>query len=246
MANKKTPKHIKEILTTFEKDNVVNISASKARSLGSSQHIKIDPNERDYQITGATIKDMLCNYNYTVTGELNAGETGAIKGPGVVDKDLLSAMARFNVHLACLDDAFKTANIEIGIDNEFKNIDTLRSHELTGNYIVTGFIIRGGVGNESLILIGTKYISMCGDHMELKTPKIPLANGSSYTWHNELSEVCELVREEVALYREGKYTEKEPKEKKEDKSGDLFKKGKLTGEALDELLSEESDNEDTE
>lgn len=207
-------------------------------------HIKLDPNERDYQITGATIKDGLCNYNLVVTGEKNTGDTAAIKGSGVVDRDLLSAMSRFNVHLATIDDAFKTAGIEIGSENEIKSIDGLRSHELSANYIVTGFIIRGSIGNEALILKGTKYVSLAGDHMELQTPKIPLDNGSSYTWYNELSEVCELVREEVALYREGKYTEKEPKEK-EDKTGKLFEAGKLTGEALDEFLNNESDNEDT-
>lgn len=25
-------------------------------------HVKIDPNERDYEVREATIKDMLCNY----------------------------------------------------------------------------------------------------------------------------------------------------------------------------------------
>lgn len=113
------------------------------------------------------------------------------------------------MHLACLDDAFKTAGVQVTLDGvthfesdglSYGNIDQMRNHELTGNYVVTGFKIKGGKGNESVVLIGTKYVSMAGDHMELQTPKIPLDQSSSYTWHNELSEVCELIREEVALY----------------------------------------------
>ena len=214
-------------------------------------HKKIDPNERDYQITGATIKEMLCNYELTVTGELNHGDKNSIKGSGVVDRDMLAAMARFNVHLACLDDAFKTSGIQYKTEEEITkfnvdgniigNIDGLRSHELTHNYVVNGFKIKGGTGNERVILIGTKYVSMAGDHMELQTPAIPLDNSSSYTWHNELSEVCELVREEVALYREGKYTEKEPKEAKQlPNQKELFDQGKLEGDELDKFLAEQA------
>lgn len=214
-------------------------------------HTKIDPNERDYEITGATIKDMLCNYEITITGELNHGDRNKITGSGVVDKDMLAAMARFNVHIACLDDAFKTANIQYKTENGFTefnvdgsiigNIDGLRSHSLTHNYVVTGFRIKGGAGNESVVLIGTKYVSMAGDHMELQTPKIPLDQSSSYTWHNELSEVCELIREEVALYREGKYTEKEERQPKSSPSQqELFEQGKLEGDELDMFLSEQA------
>lgn len=182
----------------------------------SNVHKKADPNERDYEITSASIKDMLCNYELNITGEENHGDRMKVTGSGIVSEDMLTAMARFNVHLACIDDAFKIASVEIA------NIDKMRSHELTGNYIVTGFKIKGGAGNESLVLIGSKYVSLAGDHMQLQTPKIPLSQSSSYTWHNELSEVCELIREEVSLYREGKYTEKEPKEKEDPNQMDMF------------------------
>ena len=216
----------------------------------SNIHKRIDPNERDYEVTEATIKDMLCNYSITITGDVNHGNRNKITGSGVVDKDMLAAMARFNVHLACLDDAFKTAGIqnthegitEFNVDgNIIGNIDGLRPHSLTHNYVVTGFKIKGGTGNESVILVGTKYVSMAGDHMELQTPKIPLNQSSSYTWHNELSEVCELIREEVALYREGKYTEKEEREQKHvPNQQELFEQGKLEGEELDMFLAEQA------
>jgi hypothetical protein len=181
--------------------------------------------ERGYEITAATIKDMLCNYELTVTGEENHGDKMKVTGSGIVDQDMLAAMAKLNVHLACLDDAFKTAGVEI------LDIDKMRGHELTANYTVTGFKVKGGTGNESLILIGHKYISLAGDHMELTTPKIPLSQSSSYTWHNELSDVCELIREEVSLYREGKYTEKEPKEKEDPDQLSLYDKGDEDSEA---------------
>lgn len=228
------------------KKGVVSISGTveeiteRLKKVSDNLHIKIDPNERDYQITGAKIKDMLCNYDYIITGEKNTGETGSIKGPGIVDDDLLNAIARLNVHAACLDGAFRTAHIEIGSESEFKNIDDLRNHELTANYIVTGINIRGGEGNESVILIGTKYLAQASDHMEFKMPKILIGNGSGYTWYNELSDCVELVREEVALYREGKYTEKEPKEAKQlPNQKELFEQGKLEGDELDAFLAEQ-------
>src|ERR1017187_1522204 len=208
--------------------------------------LKLDPNERDYQITSGVIKDMLCNYDIVITGDNNHGDTAKVNGQGIVDEDMLSAMAKFNVHLACLDDSFKVAGIEVNPqDNDGKcgfvvdgiiisNIDKMRGHELTGNYTVTGFAIKGSEGNESIILKGHKYIS-ASDHMELKTPKIPLDQNSSYKWYNELATIAELIREEVSLYREGKYTEKEPKEK--DDPQQLV----LTGDALDAKLNEEGE-----
>ena len=229
----------------------------KLKKATDKLHKKIDPNERDYEVTEATIKDMLCNYSITITGDVNHGDRNKITGSGVVDKDMLAAMARFNVHLACLDDAFKTAGVQVTLDGvthfesdglSYGNIDHMRNHELTGNYVVTGFKIKGGKGNESVVLIGTKYVSMAGDHMELQTPKIPLDQSSSYTWHNELSEVCELIREEVALYREGKYTEKEEREPKGRSGGmfneltleERFEQGLLEGEELDMFLAEQN------
>ena len=232
---------------------------TKLKRATEKLHTKIDPNERDYEVTEATIKDMLCNYSITITGDVNHGDRNKITGSGVVDKDMLAAMARFNVHLACIDDAFKTAGVQVTLDGvthfesdglSYGNIDQMRNHELTGNYVVTGFKIKGGTSNESVILIGTKYVSMAGDHMELQTPKIPLDQSSSYTWHNELSDVCELIREEVALYREGKYTEKEEREPK-GKAGNMFdgptleerfERGELEGEELDMFLAGQTTN----
>ena len=208
MATKK--KSPKKKASSIE-DMTINVNVN-----GKSKSRKLDPNERDYEITSAAIKDMLCNYEITVTGEENHGDKMKVSGSGIIDRDMLTAMARFNVHFACIDDAFKTAGVE------FEDIDTMRGHELTANYVVSGFKIKGGAGNESLILIGTKYVSQAGDHMQLQTPKIPLSQSSSYTWHNELSDVCELIREEVSLYREGKYTEKEPIEKEDQHQTKMF------------------------
>mgnify|MGYP003510920077 CR=1 FL=1 len=208
MAKKKSPK---KKASSIE-DMTINVNVS-----GKGKGRKLDPNERDYEITSASIKDMLCNYEITVTGEENHGDKMKVAGSGIIDRDMLTAMARFNVHFACIDDAFKTAGVE------FEDIDTMRGHELTANYVVSGFKIKGGAGNESLILIGTKYVSQAGDHMQLQTPKIPLSQSSSYAWYNELSDVCELIREEVSLYREGKYTEKEPIEKEDPNQIEMFK-----------------------
>lgn len=225
-----TKKKDKDKNKTVE-DMTVTIGGGKPLKVGNIKKL-IGATDRGYEVTAATIKDMLCNYEVTVTGAENHGDKMKVTGSGIVDKDMLDAMARFNVHLACLDDAFKVAGVEI------EDIDKMRGHELTGNYTVTGFKIKGGAGNEGLILIGQKYVSQAGDHMELQTPKIPLSQSSSYTWHNELSDVCELIREEVCLYREGKYTEKEPTEKDDPDQLNMFDKDESEEEEEVETIEE--------
>lgn len=58
----------------------------KLKKATDKLHTKIDPNERDYEVKEATIKDMLCNYSITITGDVNHGDRNKITGSGVVDK----------------------------------------------------------------------------------------------------------------------------------------------------------------
>lgn len=160
----------------------------------------IDSNERDFEIKEATIKDDFCNYGYEITGGIGIGDTHNVKGSGIIDDDMRDAFAIFNVHLAVLDDVFKHSGIEI------TDIDTMHGHELTQLFHVTGFKIKGGKENECIVLIGTKYVSSAGGRFDLESPKIPLDNLSSYKWYNELKMTADRARDEVALYKEGKYT----------------------------------------
>jgi hypothetical protein len=159
---------------------------------------------RDYVITGATIKDGKCDYSYRITEGTGIGDTHNVKGVGIHEDDLSKAFAKLNAHIACIDDAFKNANEEV-----MKITGKIHNHELTALYGVTGINIKGDE-NESIVMSSTKQISCSGEYMQIKTPKIPIDNLSSYKHWEDLKEVTDLVREEVALYKEGKCTNPEP------------------------------------
>ena len=200
-----------------KKKDSTEISVNGKKISGEGLKKLLGKEIRDFKITSGSIKDMMCNYEMIITaGEVGVGAKHKVTGSGVVDPDLLTAMGALNVHVACLDDSFKIAGVEI------EDIDKMRGHELSGNYQVSGFRISGGAGDEKVVLMFSKYISLAGDHMEPTTPKIPLNQSSSYTWHNELSTAIERVREEVALYHEGKYTEKEPVEREDENQLEIF------------------------
>lgn len=160
--------------------------------------VKETTEEKTIEILGSTLKDGYCNYSMKVLKGPGAG-THNVKGEGLADEDLLEAIEAFNVHLAIIDDVFKHNKIDI------KNCDKMINHELTANYIATGFKIVGSSDDESVILIGSKYVT-CGGRICFETPKIPLNGSSSYEWYNELKVASDKAREEVHLYINGKCT----------------------------------------
>jgi hypothetical protein len=165
--------------------------------------------EKQVEITGATIKDDFCNYSYEVRSGVGVGDTHNVKGSGIIDDDLRDAFQKLNVHFACIDGVFKHNGIKI------KNIDDLKVHELTMDYQVTGFVIKGNAESQSVILKGNKHIGCASDRGELTLPRIPLDSLSSYEWWNELLDAVTNARMEVELYKDGKNTPVEP-EPKED------------------------------
>lgn len=171
---------------------------------------KIVRQKRPFEIMEADIKDDFCNYKYEVIEDIGLGDTHKVDGNGIIEDDMRKAFAVFNVHLAVIDDVFKHSGIEI------QDIDKLHGHDLTFLFNVTGFKIKGGKDNESIILIGNKYVNSAGGRLEVKSPRIPLDTMSSYKWYNELKAAAEKAREEVALYKEGKYTPVEVEEPAED------------------------------
>lgn len=177
------------------KENPLTITVGKLKALTEAMELK-----RPFDITAAAIKDGFCNYSYEIIEGVGLGDSHAVKGSGLIEDDMLNAFSVFNVHLAVIDDVFKHSDIE------FDNIDKMHGEELTGLYHVTGFKIKGSKDNESIILVGNKYVSQAGGRLELETPKIPLDNLSSYKWYNELKAAADKARLEVALYKEGKYT----------------------------------------
>lgn len=173
---------------------------SKENPLGSDEPKGIIENRRQFEITQATIKDDFCNYSFEIIAGVGIGDTHNVKGKAGIIKDTMrTAFSKFNVHLAVIDDAFKNSGIEI------EDIDMQHNHDLTLCYNVTGFTIKGGKDNESIVLSGNKYVSSAGGRMELESPKITIDNLGGYKWYNELATAAENAREEVALYKEGNY-----------------------------------------
>lgn len=171
----------------------------------------LEEQQRPYTIATAQIKDGFCSYSYNIIRGIGTGDTHTVKGSGIVKDDMRTAFNKLNVHLAFMDDIFKHAGIEVD------DIDTLHNHELTLLYNVTGFKIKGDEDNESIVLMGTKYVSGGGGRIEMETPKVALDNLSSYVWYNELKAAAADARLEVALYKEGKYDSPEVEEEEEKK-----------------------------
>lgn len=159
-----------------------------------------------YIISQASIKDDFCNYSYIVKQGVGINDEHDVKGSKMITDDLIHAFGKLNVHLAVIDDVFKHKDIEID------DIDMFHSDETTSGYSVTGIKIKGSDENESVILVGNKYVSCSGSRISIETPKIPLDNLSSYKWYNELKTVVENIRKEVSQYKEGKYVAYEEEE----------------------------------
>lgn len=177
------------------KENPVTITTETIKDMAAAMGQK-----RPFEITMAAIKDDFCNYSYEIVDGIGIGDSHAVKGSGLIDDDMRNALSVFNVHLAVIDDVFKHSDVQ------FEDIDKMHGEELTGLYHVTGFKIKGSKDNESIVLVGNKYVSQAGGRLELETPKIPLDNLSSYTWFEQLKIAADKARLEVALYKEGKYT----------------------------------------
>ncbi|HEY8690550.1 MAG TPA: hypothetical protein VIM07_15040 [Chitinophagaceae bacterium] len=147
------------------------------------------------EIKEAAIKDDYCNYSYELMQGVGEGDIIGRKGAAVVHNDMLDAFEKLNVHLAVIDDAFRYSHIEI------EDIDMMHSSELAGLFKVTGLKLRGNADNESVILVGTKFIKT-GGYISLETPRIKFDSG--YPFKNELHEAVYKCCDEVEQYMNGK------------------------------------------
>lgn len=182
------------------------------------------PVEKTISILSAEIKDGFCHYTYEYLTGVEKGNRQKSNSIYVVTDDMNKAFARFNVHLAVIDDLFKNGGVEVD------DVDKLHDHEFTFLMETTGFKIVGDEDNESIVLIGSKYVS-AGGRIKIETPKIPLDNLSSYKWYNELKTAADNARQEVILYKGGKYIEPEEEvEEKETKKQTKMKFEKPVGE----------------
>ena len=184
-------------------------------------HITRQKGEISYEILNASLKDDFCNFTYKVTGGIGLGSVHNVKDmPGIIKDELREAFVKFNVHLAVIDEIFKSSNIEI------KDVDMMHTHEHTTLYNVTAFKIKGGKSNETIVLTGNKFVSIVAGRIELETPAVSLDNLSNYKWYNELKTAADEVRKQVSLYKEGNYipVKEQPDENQEEEQQNLFSK----------------------
>lgn len=170
---------------------------------------------RGYKITEAFISDDYCNYKFEVTDKIGFGDEHSVKGKGIIKDSLKDAFAALNVHLACIDDSF------INIDKETASFHQFLNDDSTFRYRVRGIKVRGSGDGMTVILYGTKRISL-GGLINIDTPKIALDNLSGYQWYNELKESVEKILEEVSLYREGNYIDENPVDNDDENQMSLF------------------------
>jgi hypothetical protein len=184
-----------------------------------------------FKVTKAVLRDGFCDYAYDVIKGIGAPDDHVVKGRNLFRDDLQNAFNQLRVHLAVVDNA-----LNIG---EAGNINDYHVDDIANKYEVTGLEIKGLGDNQSIIIIGNKYLGALG-RMDLKTPRISMEASAGYKWYNELTETVELIREEVSLYKEGYYTPTETEETKENK-----KQIKMFGknDSEEEVMEEEEDLE---
>lgn len=163
------------------------------------EDILTQENKRPYKITEAVIVDDFCNYKYEMTEGKGPYDKHKVDGKGIIVDDMRDIFRKLRVHMAAVYGVFSLRGLEI------KDIDQHHNDETTAEFHVNGFKIKGGEDMESISLIGSKHIACVGGRMSLVTPWIDISTLSSYTWHNELKELADKARDEVALYKEGKY-----------------------------------------
>lgn len=149
--------------------------------------------QKAIQITGATIKDGLCNYGYEILAGPGMGDKiPTRKGSNYIHNDMTDAFVKLNVHLAMIDDAF--------LHQEESDLDSLSESPTTGQFLTTGFKILGTQKNQGFIIIGGKYVT--AGFINLETPKI--TKSSHYKYFDELTEAVLDAAFEVEQYMNGK------------------------------------------
>lgn len=161
--------------------------------------------ERELVIKSCKLKDDKPDYSFEKLKNPGRGDTENVKGAALVLPDMHKAFKKLNVHLACIDDAFKNADIQ------FESISKMNNEELTKLYTVTGFKVKGKVDDERVSLVGKKYLSV-GGYADIETPEVLMAEFSAYKWWNELKTATDKCRQEVEEYRNGKCTPVEEEE----------------------------------
>lgn len=172
--------------------NAVVIESDSIAKAGELLQAALKP----IQITSASIKELTCKYSYEIMA--GAGKGDKVKnreGANFIHDDLNNAFQQLNVHMAILDDAFKSV-----YGDKLPGLDELNNHEITTHFDVTTVKITGQDENYGIIIYGDKIVKHGA--IMLESPKIKSTDG--YIFFAELREAVELVMDEVYEYMNGK------------------------------------------
>ncbi|KQR93314.1 hypothetical protein ASG01_08950 [Chryseobacterium sp. Leaf180] len=169
---------------------VININADQLERLADYANQE----EKQIEIKSAVLKDMSCNYSYELLHGLTKGDELTRKGVHIVHDDMFEAFKMLDVFLAHVDGAFHWSNNQTPIQE-------LEEHEELENYTVSSFKITGSDENKSVILSGSKEVSV--GTITFSTPKLKIDN-SNYLYVEELKERLKIVIEQVEAYMDGK------------------------------------------
>jgi hypothetical protein len=172
-------------------NNVININADQLERLADYANHQ---EEKQIEIKSALLKDMSCNYSYELLHGLTKGDELTRKGVHIVHDDMFEAFKQLDVFLAHVDGVFQWSNNQTPIQE-------LEEHEDLENFKVSAFKITGTDENKSVILTGTKEVSI--GTINFSTPKIKIDN-SNYLYVEELQQRLKIVVEQVEAYMDGK------------------------------------------
>lgn len=201
-----------------------------------------DEVKRPYKITEANIVDDFCNYKYEMVEGKGPYDKHKVDGKGIIVDDMRDVFTKMRVHMAAVYGVFSLQGLDI------KDIDQHHNDDVTAEFHVNGFKIKGGKDMESISLIGSKHIAGVGGRMGLTTPWIEMSSLSSYQWYNELKVLADKAREEVALYKEGKYIvpnldDEDEEEEVSKKDGSRRKKAKQLSMVTSESEADQAESE---
>lgn len=175
------------------KSKVIEINSDQLEKLADYAQEK--EKEKEIEIKSATLKDGMCNYSYELLHGLTKGDELTRKGVHVVHEDMFTAFKQLQVFFAHVDGVFHWANNQT-------HIDDLEAHDDLNKFYVSAFKITGSDENKSLILTGNKEVTI--GTVSYSTPKIKLADSSTYLYIEELRDRLKVVIEQVEAYMNGK------------------------------------------
>ncbi len=197
--------------------------------------LTLEKKKRPYKITEAVIVDDFCNYKYEMVEGKGPYDKHKVDGKGIIKDDMRDVLRKMRVHMAAVYGVFSLQGLDI------QDIDQHHNDDVTADFHVNGFKVKGGEDMESISLMGSKHIANVGGRMSLTTPWIDISTLSSYKWYNELKDLADKAREEVALYKEGKYIVPDVEDDDEDEDKPKRKKAKQLTIASPEAAAEKSE-----